>query len=331
MQSSPLPSRTLGAAGPVVTRLGLGLAAIGRPSYHTLGHDQDLQGRSSRRALEAHAHAMLDSAWSRGIRTFDVARSYGDGENFLSHWLKRHPMSAEDVTVCSKWGYTYTADWRPDATVHEVKNHGLPTLLRQWPESAERLLPWLDVYYIHSATFETGVLQDPAVLDALRELRDSRGLRVGLTVTGTNQADVLDFALREAKDVFSVVQATFNLLDSAVGPSLQRAHDAGWGVVVKEGVANGRLTSRATSPAVRQTLLPLAEAMDTTPDAISLAWILSHDFVDVALSGASTVEQLHSNLQCTELHLTAAHLKTLSSLAQTPEAYWGDRKKLPWT
>ena len=34
-----------------------------------------------------------------------------------------------------------------------------------------------------------------------------------------------------------------------------------------------------------------AEALGTTVDALALAWVMSHDWVDVCLSGAATVEQ----------------------------------------
>ena len=53
----------------------------------------------------------------------------------------------------------------------------------------------LDLYQIHSATLESGVLQDEAVLSKLQELKDSRGLRIGLSTSGVNQAKTLDVAI----------------------------------------------------------------------------------------------------------------------------------------
>ena len=44
-------------------------------------------------------------------------------------------------------------------------------------------------------------------------------------------------------------QATFNLLDQSAGPALQRAHEAGLFVIIKEAVANGRLVQARHRPA----------------------------------------------------------------------------------
>src|SRR3954466_15692319 len=79
--------RTLGRSGLPVTAIGLGLAALGRPGYLTLGHGQDLGADRSVEAMERHAHAVLDGAYDAGVRYFDAARSYGRAEAFLASWL----------------------------------------------------------------------------------------------------------------------------------------------------------------------------------------------------------------------------------------------------
>ena len=113
--------RTLGATGLSVSPVGLGLAALGRPGYINLGHAGDV-GDTDVEAMERHAHAVLDAAYEGGVRYFDAARSYGRAEAFLASWLGRRGLSRGDVTVGSKWGYTYTADWRVDVDEHEVKD-----------------------------------------------------------------------------------------------------------------------------------------------------------------------------------------------------------------
>src|SRR5207253_832768 len=62
-----------------------------------------------------------------------------------------------------KWGYTYTGGWRLDAAEHEVKDLGAATLRRQAAESLALLGGSLRLYQIHSATLESGVLDDPQV------------------------------------------------------------------------------------------------------------------------------------------------------------------------
>ncbi|MEO1339466.1 MAG: aldo/keto reductase, partial [Myxococcota bacterium] len=182
-------TRHLGRTGLSVTRLGLGLAALGRPGYITLGRDEDLPSSRTTQALEAHAHAVLDAAYQAGIRTFDAARSYGRAEAFLRSWIERRDFDPGDIVVSSKWGYAYTADWQVNAPVHEAKEHSLQRLLQQWEQSRQLLWEYLDVYQIHSASLESGVLDNAAVLDALRGLKTVHGIRIGLSLTGPAQAD----------------------------------------------------------------------------------------------------------------------------------------------
>jgi aryl-alcohol dehydrogenase-like predicted oxidoreductase len=187
-------ARTLGSAGLPVTAIGLGLAALGRPGYLNLGHGVDLGSDRSAATLELRAHAVLDAAYDAGVRYFDAARSYGRAEAFLASWLRRRELAPGEVTVGSKWGYTYTADWRVQADPPEVKDLSVNTFRRQLGETRELLGDHLSLYQIHSATVESGVLDDPAVLAALAELRAS-GVSVGLTTSGPEQAQTVERAI----------------------------------------------------------------------------------------------------------------------------------------
>ncbi|MFC4638958.1 aldo/keto reductase [Deinococcus hohokamensis] len=321
MVSSLLPS---GAP-----RLGLGLAALGRPGYINLGHGQDLGAAKDQTALEVRTAEVLDAAWSAGLRYFDAARSYGLAEVFLGRWLQARGHQA---VVGSKWGYTYVADWQPDAPVHEIKDHRLSTLERQWPETLSALGRQPDVYLIHSATVETGVLDDPAVLGRLAGLA-ARGVRVGLSTSGPGQAATLRRALAARVDgvqPFSAVQATWNVLEPSAAPALADAHAAGWTVVVKEAVANGRLTARGLTGQgdVPGPLQRMAAEHGVTPDALALSAALAQPWADVVLSGASTTNQLRSNLRA--LSLPVSH-DALQDLAQPAGRYWAERAALSWT
>jgi aryl-alcohol dehydrogenase-like predicted oxidoreductase len=313
-----LSVHALGRTGLPVTRLGLGLAALGRPGYINLGHGDDLGPQKDVATLEREAHAVLDAAYDGGIRYFDAARSYGKAEEFLASWLQRRGLEPGAVTVGSKWGYTYTADWRVDADVHEVKDLSLATLRRQVAESLALLGPYLRVYQIHSATLESGVLDDREVLGELARLRET-GLAIGLTATGPNQHETIERALEVGG--FDTVQATWNLLERSAGSALEAAHAAGLGVIVKEALANGRLTARGD---VR--LQELAERSGTTPDALALAAVLAQPWADVVLSGAATADQLRSNLAALELDFDP----DLEQLAEDPAVYWEERAALPW-
>jgi aryl-alcohol dehydrogenase-like predicted oxidoreductase len=293
--------KTLGRTGLAVSRLGLGLAALGRPGYINLGHAADLHDDYNIQAMEAQAHTVLDAARQAGVCYFDAARSYGRAEAFLASWFRSRNVSPGEVTVSSKWGYTYTAGWRVAADRHEVKDHSLATLRRQLGESRELLGEYLGLYQIHSATRESGVLEDRAVLEALARLR-ATGVKIGLTLSGPIQAETLRRALEvtvEGQQLFDCVQATWNLLEPSAGPALTMAHQAGLSVVVKEALANGRLTTRNDDPAFaekRRLLEEVATRLGTTLDALALAAVLTQPWADAVLSGAMTREQLRSNL-----------------------------------
>jgi aryl-alcohol dehydrogenase-like predicted oxidoreductase len=273
--------------------------------------------------MERGAHAVLDAAYAAGVRYFDAARSYGKAEAFLATWLRERGLPPGEVTVGSKWGYTYTAEWRVDAPVHEVKDLSLGNLRRQVAESRELLGPSLCLYQIHSATLESGVLDDPAVLEELARLK-AGGLSIGLTVTGPDQAKTIERALEVGG--FDAVQATWNLLERSAGPALAAAHAGGVGVIVKEAVANGRLTSRGAVPE----LVDGARGAGTSPDALALAAVLAQPWADVVLSGSATQAELESNLAALSVHPDPHVLARLAALQEMPEAYWEKRARLPW-
>ena len=302
--------------------VGLGLAALGRPGYINLGHGDDVAD-ASLGGMERAAHAVLDAAYDRGVRHFDAARSYGRAEAFLSSWLRARGLRRDEVVVSSKWGYEYTAGWRVDAEHHEIKELSAGRLRTQWGESQALLGEWLALYQIHSATLESGVLDDPGVREQLDAIR-AGGVRVGLSVTGAAQAATIDRAVEGGG--FDEVQATWNLYERSAGAALARAHDAGMQVYVKEALANGRLTDRGAAPE----LVAAAAERGVTPDALALAAVLAQPWADVVLSGAATVAQLESNLAATGVAWDEALERRLAGLAEEPGPYWERRSALPW-
>jgi aryl-alcohol dehydrogenase-like predicted oxidoreductase len=313
----------LGRTGLRVSPIGLGLAALGRPGYINLGHGEDLRGQTDVGAMERNAHRVLDAALDGGVRYFDAARSYGKAEAFLSSWLERRGLRSGEVTVGSKWGYTYTAGWQVDADPAEVKDLSTTTLRRQLAESRTILGPHLRLYQIHSATLESGVLDDREVLEELSRLRDD-GIAVGVSVTGPQQAETIRRAIEVGS--FETVQATWNLLEVSAGPALAEAHAAGLGVLVKEVLANGRLTARGGD----SLLMRIAAERGTTPDALAFGAVLAQPWADVALSGATTVEQLQSNLAALDVGYDDELDLRLAPLAEEPGRYWTTRAALVW-
>jgi aryl-alcohol dehydrogenase-like predicted oxidoreductase len=147
---------------------------------------------------------------------------------------------------------------------------------------------------------------------------------------------MIDKALSIAFDgvrVFDSVQATWNLLEPSAGPALARASAAGLDVIIKEGLANGRLTSRNESNEFTEQhnlLLQSAQELNTTVDALSLAACLAQPWATIVLSGAATVAHLQSNLRARHVQWTPEIASRLESLVESPEQYWATRSALAW-
>ncbi|MFI7602178.1 aldo/keto reductase [Actinoplanes sp. NPDC049681] len=294
------------------SRIGLGLAAVGRPGYINLGRAGDLPAERTVEALRARAHDLLDQAYAAGIRYFDVARSYGRAEEFLAQWLHGRP-GVDDVVVGSKWGYTYTAGWRVDAEVHEVKDHSVATFDRQLGETLALLGDRLGLYQVHSVTPDSPALRDPVLHSRLAELA-ARGVVIGLSTSGPSQAEAIRAALGVrvgGEPLFRCVQATWNLLEPSAGPALAEAHAAGCRVIVKEALANGRLAGRG----------------GVTTDVVALAAALHQPWATIVLSGAATGEQLASNLRAQALTVDPGDWR---GLAVPSSRYWAERSRLAW-
>ena len=305
-------------------RIGLGLAALGRPAYITSGRKNDLPDRSVA-GLRARTFAMLDAAYEAGIRYFDAARSYGRAEEFLGGWLAERDHA--DAVIGSKWGYRYTGGWRLDVKPQEVKEHSLAMFTAQLAQTRALLGDRLALYQVHSLTPESGLLDDPALLAALARLRDD-GVIIGLTTSGPFQADTLRRALGVTvggRPLFSAAQVTWNLLEPSVAPAAAQAAAAGWTILIKEALANGRLAPGGDPAGPPARLGALAASRNVSVDEIAIAAALARPWAGVVLSGAVTPGQLQSNLAA----LAVTDLPQLD-LAEPPGAYWAERAARPW-
>ena len=270
-------------------------------------------------------YAVLDAAYRAGVRWVDVARSYGRAEDFLAGWLAERGHT--DVTVSSKWGYTYVGAWRMDPAMHEVKEHSASSFSRQWSESRALLGSSINLYQVHSLTLDSPLFSDEPLLRALSALTDD-GVRVGFSTSGPRQSAVIRRAFEleiAGRPVFTAVQSTWNLLEPSAGRALAEAHQAGNLVMVKESLANGRLAVERSAVLAR-----LAERHRVGPDAIAVAAVLARPWADCVLVGPSSAAQLSANLAAVKVTLSEGELRALATLAQPPGEYWSRRSSLHW-
>ncbi|EWH13432.1 NADP-dependent oxidoreductase domain-containing protein [Cellulophaga geojensis KL-A] len=313
------------------TKLGLGLAALGRPDYINI---RTTNVNKSVAAFKENAFTMLDHAYELGIRYFDTAPSYGKGEQFLLDW--KNQREYKDLVLGTKWGYTYVANWEIGFNgKHEIKEHSLAKLKEQW-QTSKNLLPELGIYQVHSATLESGILDNTNVLEELYTIKKETGLTIGISTSGTQQSNVIEKALGikvNGEDLFTSFQVTYNVLEQSTYPILNQLLKENKTVIIKESLANGRVFKSDAFKNYQKnykTLEALANNHNVSVDAIALRFIIDALEPTYLLSGASNTVQLDSNYKALDIVLSKSDLEKLKQLKTNPNNYWEERSSLEW-
>jgi len=315
-----------------IKRLGLGTAALGRPQYINVRQEEALN--QDLEAFKQHGFNVLEEAYGSGVRYFDTAPGYGLAENLVLEWLRT--KNDDTIQVATKWGYTYVANFDATAKIHEVKEHSLSKLNEQWGVS-KALLPHLKVYQIHSATLDTGVLENKSVLDQLAFLKAEHNIKMGITTTGANQVEVIKKALDieiEGQALFDAFQVTYNVLDQSLKDISDVLVREGKSIIVKEALANGRLFRNKNYPHytdLYDLLESLAVKYDVGVDAIALNFCVATIPESIVLSGAANKKHLEDNVKMATFKLNDEDISALSKFKIDERSYWEERKRLGWT
>ena len=311
-------------------RIGFGTAAIGRPSYINL-NTQKSASFNDVKTFKAEGVMMLKNAAISGITHFDTSSGYGIAEDMLLAFLDED--KPENITISSKWGYTYTANFELNPEKHEVKEHSLKKLNEQWGKSM-LMLPYLNLYQIHSVTPDSDVLENNAILYRLFEIKKDFGIDIGITTSGTSQNDVIEKAMEIEVDnepLFTSFQATFNILDQGLIQMKDKLKNKR--IIIKEALANGRIFRNNNYPHYKKLyddLELLADKYNVGTDAIALRFCMDIFEESMILSGAGTKEQLLQNLKASEFKLSKDEIEKLRKYAIDTNDYWNERKLLEW-
>ncbi|WP_342773095.1 aldo/keto reductase [Flavobacterium cellulosilyticum] len=314
----------------ITTKIGIGLAALGRPEYINIRENHAID--KSEKAFRENAFKVLDFAYKKGVRYFDTAPSYGKGESYLIDWKTDRKHS--DVILSTKWGYTYVANWELGYKgKHEVKEHSLEKLLEQWKVS-QSLLPDLKIYQVHSATLESGILKNEAVLKQLHTIKKNNSLQIGISTSGANQNEILLEAMTIKVDddyLFDSFQVTYNILEQSTFDILTILHSKNKTIIIKEALANGRVFN-IENETVFPILDKLSKKYKVGIDAIALRFVMESINPTYVLSGASDTKQLEQNLKALDkkLTFTSTEMNQLKLLTTNPKSYWEERSLLEW-
>lgn len=305
---------------------------MGRPEYINIRKDKRID--KSKEAFRNNAFSVLDEAYKLGVRYFDTAPSYGKGESFLNAWNKTKAYN--DVVLGTKWGYTYKANWELGYNgKHEVKEHSLNKLNEQWQVS-KQMLPKLKYYQVHSATFESGLLENQEVLNRLYQIKKETGIEIGISTSGANQKYVLEAALKVKIDnelLFDVFQVTYNVLEQSTFSVLNTILKNEKTLIIKEALANGRVFQNDNYPIHQRaykTLKLLSEKYQVGFDAIALRFVIDSLNPTYVLSGASNKIELKENLKALSFRLTEKELGALKNIQKQSRCYWEERSEMNW-
>lgn len=316
----------------VINNIGLGTAAIGRPIYINLKQEASKIPFSISKFKEI-GRQTLEYAYQNGVRYFDTSPGYGIAEDLLKDWLK--DKNDPSIKVSTKWGYTYVADFNPEAAEHEIKEHSLEKLNEQW-EVSKQLLPYLKVYQIHSATFDTGVLESEAILSRLYQIKKEYNVTIGLSTTGDNQVEVLNKALPitvEGEKLFQSFQCTFNILEQSISELKSALNKLEGPLFIKEAMANGRLipsTNYFEFHNLYNFIQQLARKHQVGVDAIAMRYCMEIFPEAIVLSGANKTEHLKSNLKANSIKFSTSEIEQLNTFGINNTEYWTQRKQLQW-
>ncbi|MFK0295790.1 aldo/keto reductase [Streptomyces sp. NPDC090442] len=300
--------RQLGAAGPVVSALGLGCMGMSI-SYGVPDDDESVR--------------TLDRAVELGVNLLDTADAYGRGANeeFLGRWLGSRPASVRDgLVVATKFGLRHDpATGRVNAV-----DTSAPWVREACHASLRRLgTDRIDLYYMHRRDPDVPVEE---TVGALAELVAEGSVRhLGLS-------EVNPQTLRRAHAVhpISAVQLEHSLFtrDVLAGEMLATCRELGIGVVAYSPLGRGMLTGALASRedltaddarrrwprfadeniernlALVRAIRTTAEFLGCTPAQAVLAWLLAQGEDIVPIPGTKRRAYLEENAAAADLVLS---------------------------
>ena len=290
-----------------ISRIGLGTWQFGSREW---GYGESYAGQQAR--------AIVRRALELGVTLFDTAELYGFGrsERILGE------------AIGQEWDSVFIAT--KILPVLPVA----PVVEQRAVASANRLgTRRIDLYQVHQPN---PVVRDGTIMRGMRALQ-----RVGLV----GEVGVSNYSLdrwRAAEQALGSQvlsnQVRYNLADRAPERDLLPfAESTGHLVIAYSPLAQGLLSGRyhrSSRPVNRvrtanplflpenlerasdliATLREVADAHAVTPAQIALAWVIRHPAV-VAIPGASSVEQLESNVAAADLDLTEDQYQALNAAA----------------
>ncbi len=299
-------------------------------------------GNIFREIDEGTSDAMIQSAWSAGVRYFDTAPMYGHGLSELRTGHSLRWKNRDDFVLSSKVGRVLKPARKQDIDYAPWTNAGRFTMhfdysydgiMRSFEDSLQRMnLERMDICFIHDIDVFTRGVEQPEVFEqamdgawkALSKLKEE-GVVKAIGV-GVNEWEVCHAALERRDFDCFLLAGRYTLLEQdALDTFLPLCEERNAAVVVGGGFNSGILATGAKEGAkynyapapadimekVRKIEAVCAEYNVPLP-AAALQFVVAHPAVPTFMAGTRTVQQLEQNLEWFSLDI--------------PSQFWADLK-----
>ena len=308
-------------------RSGLKLPALSLGLWQNFGTD---------RPEETH-RAILRRAFDRGVTHFDLANNYGPPygraeENFGRYLADDFKPYRDELIISTKAGW----DMWPGP--YGQGGGSRKYVLASLDQSLARMgLDYVDIFYSHRFDPDTPVEETMMALDTA--VRSGRALYAGISSYSPAKTREAATIARDLGTPLLIHQPSYSMLNRWIeGGLLDELEQQGMGCIVFSALAQGLLTDRyldgvpADSRAARDDstmtgldegvldrvrgLNALAERRGQKLAQLALQWALRDSRITSAVIGASSVEQLDTNLDALDASpLTDAELTEIDKLA----------------
>ena len=230
---------------------------------------------------------LVKEAWKSGIRHFDTAWVYqnGNNEKMVGNALKEIKANRQNVIVATK------TMLRNRMNGFAKGKEAREVILRQLNDSLSRLqMDYIDILYIHDVS-STDLINDPYIQDTFTELKTRKKIRFCGFTSHVHWPEIVNDAAR--KKFYDVILLSFNISlgdDPTSINALKNASKAGIGLIAMKTQCQQDWYKHQL-PSETQKFYE-GKIMNTA----LLKWVLKHEYITTAVPGFTTFQQMEEDL-----------------------------------
>lgn len=229
--------------------------------------------------MRADNPALCKAAYEKGIKLFDTANGYqnGNNENMLGNLLKNYPRNSFYLATKVK--------------AAGISREGLPSsettaedFLTKFNTSLSRLqMDFVDILYVHDIS-NPELLGFKPILNAVKKLKKNGQIKFVGFSTHRNEAAVINAAASTGD--FDVILTSYNFQQAyrkELEAAIHKAAEAGIGIIAMKTLAGGGFLDREKTKPINTTA--------------AIKWALSNPDIHSSIPGMTQFDQLDLNVK----------------------------------